>query len=54
MIRVMWFLRTGLAGNPSTVTVLIAGMPGEVASEISKRLLAKGISHDRQLFTDVH
>eukprot|EP00967_Tisochrysis_lutea_P142290 scaffold262627_cov18-Tisochrysis_lutea.AAC.1 len=30
----------------------MAGLPGEVASALSKRLLAKGVSHDRQLFAN--
>lgn len=43
-----------LVGNPSEAVCLVAGAPGEVASALSKRLTAKGISHDRQLFADVY
>lgn len=46
-------LNTGLAGDPRQVYVCMAGMPGEVASAVSKRLFAAGVGHDRMLFADV-
>lgn len=51
--NVLSFLIAGLAGHPSDVVVCIAGLPVDVASALSKRLLAKGVSHDRQLFVSV-
>ena len=43
----------GLVGSPNDVVVLMAGLPGDVASAVSRRLSAKGIRHDRQLFANV-
>ncbi len=43
---------TGLAGGNQDVVVLLAGMSGDVASAVSKKLMTKGIHTDRILFAD--
>lgn len=50
------FLREGgfssLVGNPSEVMVLLAGSSGDMASQLSKRMHAKGVPHEHMLFCD--
>lgn len=50
------FLREGgfasLAGPADNVHVLIAGATGELASQLAKKLSAKGVDHERMLFCD--
>jgi len=50
------FLREGgfssIAGPASDVVVVLAGMPGDLASQVTKRLTAKGVPHERMLFCD--
>lgn len=41
-----------LVGNPSELHVLLAGTSGEMASQLSKRLHAKGVPSDNMLFCD--
>ncbi len=44
--------RAGLAGSGGEVVVLLAGVSGDVASSISKKLTARGVNHERILFAD--
>jgi hypothetical protein len=42
----------GLAGSVKDVNVVLAGMGREMANQVSKRLHAKGVEHERMLFCD--
>ena len=42
----------GLVGPASEVTVLLSGVSGELAAQLTKRLSAKGVEHERILFCD--
>ena len=45
-------LPAGLVGPASDVTVLLSGVSGELAAQLTKRLSAKGVEHERILFCD--
>ncbi|KAG1680727.1 hypothetical protein FOA52_008059 [Chlamydomonas sp. UWO 241] len=42
----------GIAGSVKDVNVVLAGMGREMANQVSKRLHAKGVEHERMLFCD--
>lgn len=49
------FLREGgfdSMGRAGEVCVLMSGLSGEVASQVTKRLTAKGVAHERMLYCD--
>ena len=42
----------GIAGPASNLTVILSGVHGETAAQLSKRLTAKGVLGERILFCD--
>lgn len=46
-------LSPGVTGGPSSrVCVLLAGLPGDLASAVAKQLSAKGVDYTHILFSD--
>ena len=43
---------TGLVGSPSSITVAMSGVPGDMAAQLQKRLSAKGVDTEHILFCD--
>ena len=39
-------------GRANEASVLMSGLSGEVASQVTRRLTAKGVTHERMLFCD--
>lgn len=45
-------LESAIGGKASEATVLLAGIPGDIASTVAKELTFKGVAWDRLLFCD--
>ena len=45
-------LMGAVGGDPRDCTVLVSGLPGDVAASLTKRLSAEGVSGERVLFCD--
>jgi hypothetical protein len=45
-------LMGAVGGDPRDCTVLVAGLPGEAAACLTKRLSAEGVAGERVLFCD--
>jgi hypothetical protein len=45
-------LESAIGGKASEVTVLLAGIPGDIASTVAKELTFKGVAWERLLFCD--
>ena len=46
-------LMGAVGGDPRDCTVLVAGLPGRAAAELSKQLSAGGVSGERVLFCEL-
>lgn len=45
-------LESAIGGKASEATVLLAGIPGDIASTVAKELTFKGVAWERLLFCD--
>ena len=45
-------LMGAVGGDPRDCTVLVSGLPGRTAAELSKQLTASGVAGERILFCD--
>lgn len=45
-------LMGAVGGDPRDCTVLVSGLPGEAAAQLTKRLSSEGVSGERVLFCD--